>query len=302
VRPDGLIERPVCALSGKLPTDNCPTVNELFIPGTEPTEHCQVHQTFRVNRETGRLCTVHTPPELCEERVYEVYPPEAADWLASLPEDQRPATPPTEYDTIYGPSRSDAEVAIIAPGPYSYIRSTTPITGNARGGDFNFYRVVFGEGLNPTEWIQIGPDHGDQVDHNVLEFWDVSELDGLYSLRLSVVDHSMALREATIQVTVDNISPTLDLTYPEDGAIYEYGYDEWVNVNAEVQDYSIARVEFYVDDKPEPFAARAVAPFNVNWTIEELGKHTFYVIAKDGAGNVTKSDPVTIQVVPRQEE
>jgi len=302
VRPDGLIERPVCALSGKLPTEHCPTVNELFIPGTEPTEHCHIHQAFQVNRETGRLCTVYTPPELCEERIYEVYPPEAADWIASLPEDQRPATPPIEYDTIYGPSRSDADVAIIHPAPYSYIRSTVPITGNARGGDFNFYRVVFGEGLNPTEWIQIGSDHGDQVDHSVLEFWDTSGLDGLYSLRLSVVDHSMALRETTIQATVDNISPTLDLTYPENGAVYELGYDEWVNVNAEVKDYSIARVEFYVDDEPEPFAVRAVAPFNINWTIKELGTHTFHVIAMDAAGNATKSDPTTIRVVPRKEE
>jgi len=301
VRPDGLVERAVCAISGKLPTEHCPTVNELFIPGTEPTEYCDVHQTFRVNRETGRMCTVHTPPELCEERVYEVYPPEAADWLASLPEDQRPATPPTEYDTIYGPSRGDAEVAIINPAPYSYIRGTVPITGNARGGDFNFYRVVFGEGMNPTQWTQIGPDHGDQVDRNVLEFWDTSALDGLYSLRLSVVDHAMALRETTIQATVDNISPTLDLTYPENGAVYELGYHEWVNVNAEVQDYSIARVEFFADDAPEPFAVRNIAPFNVNWTVKELGNHTFYVVAVDAAGNVSKSDKVTVRVVPRQE-
>ena len=300
-RPEGLVERAVCAVSGKLPTGHCPTVNELFIPGTEPTEQCHVHQTFLVNRETGRLCTVHTPPELCEERVYEVYPPEASDWLASLPEDQRPATPPTEYDTIYGPSRSDAEVAIISPAPYSYIRGTVPITGNARGGDFNFYRVVFGEGLNPTEWIQIGTDHGEQVDHGLVEFWDVSGLDGLYSLRLSVVDHSNALREATIQVTVDNISPTLSLNHPLEGAVYELGYDEWVNVNAEVQDYSIARVEFYVDDAPEPFAVRTVAPFNVNWPLQGLGTHTFRVVAVDAAGNVSRSDPVTIRVVPREE-
>jgi membrane peptidoglycan carboxypeptidase len=309
-RPDGLVEKAVCAVSGKLPTGHCPTANELFIPGTEPTEQCDIHQVYRVNRETGRMCTVQTPPELCEERVYEVYPPEAADWIASLPEDKRPAVPPTEYDTIYGPSRSDAEVAIIGPAPYSYIRHTVPITGNAKGGDFNFYRVVFGEGLNPAEWIQIGPDHGNQVDHNVLEFWDTRALDGLYSLRLSVVDHSTALREATIQVTVDNISPTLQLTYPEEGSTYEYGYDEWANVNAEVEDYSIGRVEFYEyagtkESRPEgelvPFAVRTIAPFNVNWTIGGVGSHTFYVKAVDAAGNATTSDPVTIKVVPHEE-
>ena len=240
-----------------------------------------------------------------------MYPPEAADWIASLPEDRRPATPPNEYDTTYGPTRSDAEIAIANPAPYSYIRGTVPITGNARGGDFNFYQVVFGEGLNPAGWIQIGSNHGEQVDHNIIEFWDTSSLDGLYSLRLQVVDHSMGLREATIQVTVDNISPTLDLTYPEDGSAYEAGYDEWANVNAEVQDYSIARVEFYEypggkENEPpaglEPFAVRTVAPFNVNWPMGAIGRHTFYIIAVDAASNASTSDRVSIHVVPREED
>jgi membrane peptidoglycan carboxypeptidase len=311
-RPDGLIEKPVCSLSGKLPTEHCPSVTELFIPGTEPTEHCNIHQAFMVNRETGRMCTVHTPPELCEERVYEVYPPEASDWIASLPEDRRPQIPPAEYDTVYGPRRSDAEVAIITPAPYAYIRGTVPITGNARGGDFNFYRVVFGKGLNPTEWIQIGPDHGEQIDHGLLEMWDTRNLDGLYSLRLQVVDHSSNLREATIQVTVDNITPTLDLNYPVEGSEYELAPDKWVNINAEVQDYSIARVEFYhhpgnkqgIPPDLQPFTVRNVAPFNVNWTLNGVGtgSHTFYVVAVDAAGNKAKSDPVTIQVVPKEEE
>jgi len=307
-RPDGLIEMAVCSLSGKLPNGLCPTVNELFIPGTEPTERDTIYQSFSVNRETGRLCTVYTPVELCDEKVLEVYPPEASDWIASLPEERRPATPPMEYDTIYGPTQNDAEVAIISPGPYSYIRGTVPISGSARGGDFNFYRVVFGQGLNPTEWTQIGPDHPDQVDKNVLEFWDTSGLDGLYSLRLSVVDHSNALREMTIQVTVDNIAPKLNLTYPFDGSEYISGYDEWVNVNAEVLDYSIAQVEFYVNPggpteaEVPPFAVRTVAPFNVNWMISGGGKYTIWIVAVDAAGNETRSEPVSVYVVGRQEE
>jgi len=313
MRPEGLVEESVCSVSGEQPTDHCPTVTELFIPGTEPTETCDIHQTFHVNRETGRLCTVHTPPELCEEKVYEVYPPEAESWIASLPEDARPETPPTQYDTIYGPSRRDAEVAIVSPESYSYVSGVVPIAGNARGGDFNFYRLVFGKGLNPTEWIQIGPDHGNQVDYGPLENWDTTELDGLYSLRLQVVDHASNLRETTIQVTVDNISPTVDLNYPTEGSEYQLGYHEWVNINAEVDDYSMDRVEFYTyaggkEGEPpdlQPFAVRRVAPFNVNWTLNSstrLGSHTFYVVAIDAAGNETKSNLVTVQVVPRTAE
>ncbi|MBN1177723.1 MAG: transglycosylase domain-containing protein [Anaerolineae bacterium] len=297
-RPDGLTERAVCAISGHLPTEHCPTVNELFIPGTEPTESCTVHQVFRVNRETGLLCTVFTPPELCEERVYHVYPAEAGDWLASLPEDRRPPTPPTEYDTIYGPGTTNAEVSIIYPAPYSYVAGgVITVTGNARGGDFNFYRLSFGEGLNPTQWLQIGPDHGNQVDNNLLEYWDLTGLDGLYSLQLSVVDHNQGVRQVTVQVTVDSEPPEIDLSYPVNNSAYVYGQDEWVNINADVFDnYSIGRVEFFRNNEPEPFAVRSVLPYNVNWPIAGLGQQRFRAVVYDAAGNHTESETVTVFV------
>jgi len=302
-RPDGLVERQVCAVSGHLPTEHCPVVTELFIPGTEPTETCSIHQAFRVNRETGRLCTVFTPPELCEERVYEVYPPEAADWLASLDEEARPPTPPTEYDTVYSPALTDAEVSITYPPAYAYVSGEViTVTGNARGGDFAFYRLAFGEGLNPTEWIQIGPDHSNQVDNGVLEYWYLGGLDGLCSLQLTVVDHSQVLRQATIQVTVDNITPTIELTYPPEGKVYVLGDDEWINVNAEVSDnYAIGRVEFYRNDEEDPFAVRTVPPYNVNWVIDTVGDQRFRAVIYDAAGNRAESEVVTVKVEQREE-
>jgi membrane peptidoglycan carboxypeptidase len=297
-RPEGLIEMPVCSVSGLLPNEHCPTVMELFIPGTEPTVRDSIHRAFMVNRETGLLCTVFTPPELCEERVYHVYPPEAADWLASLPEDRRPPTPPTQYDTIYGPSASGSEVGITHPSPYSYVSGgVITVTGSARGGDFNFYRLAFGSGLNPTDWVQIGPDHPNQIDNNVLEYWDLTGLEGLYSLQLTVVDHSLAIRQATVQVTVDNTPPEVALTYPVNGSGYTVGEDEWVNINADVYDYyTIDRVEFYRNDAEEPFAVRRVPPYNVNWVIAETGQQRFRAVVYDGAGNKAESEVVSIRV------
>jgi len=299
-RPDGLVERQVCATSGHLPNEHCPVTTELFIPGTEPTETCSIHQVFRVNRETGQLCTVFTPAELCEEKIYEVYPPEAADWVASLDEEKRPPTPPMEYDTIYGePALTNTDVSITYPSPYAYVSGEViTVTGNARGGDFSFYRLAFGEGLNPAEWIQIGPDHNNQVDNNVLEYWNLGGLDGLYSLQLTVVDHSQALRQATVQVTVDNITPTVELTYPWAGDTYVAGQDEWINVNAEVNDnYAIGRVEFFRNEEEAPFAVRTVPPYNVNWVIQELGEQRFRVVVYDVAGNRAESETVAVRVV-----
>ncbi|MGC9399813.1 MAG: penicillin-binding protein [Anaerolineae bacterium] len=302
-RPEGLIEVQVCEKSGKLPHEHCPVTTELMIPGTEPQEKDTLYQVYPVNKETGKLATIYTPPELVEERVYEVYPSEAQDWLNSLPEDQRPPTPPTEYDTIYGPDLASAEVAIISPTAYSYVRGAVPLIGNARGGDFAFYRVVFGAGMNPTEWTQIGPDHHNQVDKNVLEIFDTTGLeDGFYTLQLQVVGHNQNVRQAILQLTVDNTPPDVDLTYPPEGQVYEYGFDEWVNINAEVRDaYAIDRVEFYKNDEEEPFEVKSVAPYNINWTLEGVGEYSFYVKVYDAAGNETKTEPVTVRVKPRTE-
>jgi membrane peptidoglycan carboxypeptidase len=302
-RPEGLVEVQVCKKSGKLPNGHCPVTTELMIPGTEPTEQDTLYQAYPVNKESGKLATIYTPPELVEERVYEVYPSEAQDWLNGLPEDERPPTPPTEYDTIYGPDLRNAEVSIISPTAYSYVRGAVPIMGNARGGDFAFYRLVYGAGMNPVEWTQVGPDHNNQVDKNVLEIFDTTGLaDGFYTLQLQVVEHNQNVRQAILQLTVDNTPPDADLTYPPDGQTYEFGFDEWVNINVEVNDaYATDRVEFYKNDEETPFEVKSVAPYNINWVLEGVGQYSFYVKVFDAAGNETETEPVTVRIEPRSE-
>ncbi|MEJ2209025.1 MAG: transglycosylase domain-containing protein [Anaerolineae bacterium] len=265
-RPPGMKTVEVCAISGLLPNEHCPNrVNALFIEGTEPTEYCNVHRVERVNRQTGKLATACTPPELVEERVYEVYPPEAADWVRQ----QGIAQPPTQRDEIYGCSPEGGEVVLLDPTLGGHVKGVVPIHGNARSGNFAFYRLEFGEGLNPSAWSQIGGDHYDQVDNNVLEFWDVRGLkDGLYTLQLTVVDHDQGFRRATSYVTVDNTPPEAVVSYPWPDRVYELeSADEWANLAAEVSDnVQIDKVEFYLDDELVDFSV--VEPYAVKWVLE----------------------------------
>jgi len=262
-RPSGLETVEVCAVSGLLPTEHCPTTNALFIEGTEPTEYCDVHRVERVNRETGKLATVCTPPHLAEDRVYEIYPPEAADWVR----EQGIPQPPTQRDEIYGCSPQGGEVVILDPALGGHVKGVVPVRGNARSGEFNFYRLEFGEGLNPSAWSQIGGDHHNQIDNNVLEFWDVRGLqDGLYSLQLSVIEHSGHIKRASTYVTVDNQVPQAIVGYPWPGRVYQLEADEWANLTAEVSDnVQIERVEFYLDDKLLDFSV--VEPYSVKWVL-----------------------------------
>ena len=262
-RPPGFEEVEVCSVSGMLPTEHCShKVKEIFIEGTAPTAYCNVHQVFRVNRETGKLATVYTPPELVDEVGYEIFPPEATDWVR----EQGIPQPPTQYDLAYGPSPASGDVAITSPAPYAYLRETVPIIGNAKAVNFQLYRLEYGQGLNPSAWIQIGGDHYNQVGNAPLEYWDVSSLDGLYTLQLSVVDGGGNYRRATIQVTVDNTPPELELVYPYDGHTYYMEYDEWVNISADaVDNFSMDRVEFYLDNNLLSYST--IPPYNTKWTI-----------------------------------
>jgi penicillin-binding protein 1C len=70
-----LVSAEVCTLSGRLPTRDCPEkTRELFVAGTEPAQHCDMHE--RVKR-CGAL----------EERVFERYPAEFMAWAEAA---QRP--------------------------------------------------------------------------------------------------------------------------------------------------------------------------------------------------------------------
>jgi penicillin-binding protein 1C len=269
-RPAGLTTLEVCAVSGLLPNEHCPDrTNALFIEGTEPTEYCNVHRAERVNRETGKLATVCTPPELVEDRVFEVYPSDAADWVRTegIPQ------PPTQRDEIYGCTPEGGEVVILDPTPGGHVKEVVAVRGNARSGDFNLYRLEFGEGLNPSAWSQIGGDHYNQVEDDVLEFWDVRGLqDGLYSLQLTVVDHSQTVKRATTYVTVDNTPPEAAVGYPWPDRVYELeSADEWANLAANVSDnVQIDHVEFYLDDELLDYSV--VEPYAVKWVLKMRDK------------------------------
>ena len=263
VRPPGLEEVEVCAASGLLPTEQCPhRRKELFIAGTAPTAYCNMHQVFRICKPSGKLATIYCPPDQVEEKVFEIYPPEAADWVRTnnIPQ------PPTEYDETFGPTPASGDVAILNPDPHAYVHGQVPIEGNARGGGFQFYRLQYGEGLDPSAWIQIGADHHNSVDHGLLEVWDTGQLAGLYTLQLLVMRHDGGVHAEAIQVTVDNAPPKVEVVYPWPDKVYVMEDDEWVSMQAEAADnVSMDRVEFYLDDSF--FAENTVPPYNVKWTI-----------------------------------
>lgn len=281
--PSGVSRLNVCNPSGLLPSEDCPDiVSEVFLAGTEPTQPDTLYQTFQINRETGRLATAFTPPELIDERVYLIVPSEAEEWarLAGLP------TPPEEYDVILAPSSTTSDVQITNPAMFSPVSGVVELEGRATGDNFAFYRLQVGSGLNPRTWLQIEEDNNQPVRGGLLGTWDASELEGLQTIQLQVVRNDQRVDTTVLQVTVDNQPPQVSILSPLEGqaAIPRAGQ---VTLLADAQDnLESDRVEFYVDGVLVD--TRYQEPYAIPWQ-SKPGKHSLRVVAVDRAGNQSET-------------
>jgi penicillin-binding protein 1C len=80
-RPPGLVQTEVCALSGLLPTPDCPYRRlEWFIDGTQPTRPDTFYRTVTLDSQTGLLATAATPPERRTQRAALDLPAQAIPW------------------------------------------------------------------------------------------------------------------------------------------------------------------------------------------------------------------------------
>jgi membrane peptidoglycan carboxypeptidase len=288
--PAGVREIQVCDPSGLLPTQYCPrVVREVFIDGTEPTNYDSLYQPLRVNRETGKLATLFTPIDQVEERVYLVPPPAAAAWAQAAGIEK----PPTEYDTVLAGETGSSVVNLTRPEMFEYVRGKVALRGAARPAAFEYYRLQYGQGLNPTRWVQIGADSRTPVASGALGTWDTDGLEGLYSVQLVVVYGEGQVSTDAVQVTVDNAPPRISLVLPEPGSQgVEAG--ESLVIEAEVVDeLGIRLVEFFIDG--ERIGSAETPPYSLRWPAT-AGEHTLTARATDHAGNVGESESVQIVI------
>ena len=282
--PPGISTIRVCDPSGMLPTAECPTVvNEIFIYGNEPTQYDKLFQKIRVNRETNRLATVFTPPELIDEITYMIAPPEASEWMKASGLE----TPPTEYDVIYIPE-TIPHSNITSPKMFDFVNGKVDIRGTANGSDFISYRVQVGKGLNPTSWILIKKDSHTPVNNGHLATWNTEDYEeGLYAIQLIVLRKGQHLDTATIQITLDNEPPVISIPYPENGENIPYQTGGTLTLRADVSDNTgIAQVRFYLNAKL--LDSFTFSPYATPWKME-LGDYQLRVVAKDLAGNSSET-------------
>ncbi len=263
-QPPGITKVRVCVPSGMLPTADCPqTATEIFLAGHEPVQQDTVYQAFEINRENGKRASACTPPDLIQRVVYQVFPSSSADWVR----ERGLAQPPVEVDGPCGGGELVGDVVIGTPIIGARVKGSVQITGNARSGDFRAYKLEVAAEKTPNDWRQIGPDHGEQVSNGPLETWDTTGFDGLYTLRLVVMENSGNVQTYEAPMVVDNTPPAVKIVHPGKDQKYEMETDELVSITADAQDnWEMDRVEFYLDS--QKLGEATVSPYSVRWTIK----------------------------------
>lgn len=291
--PDGVRQVQVCDPSGLLPTQYCPhIVREVYIDGTEPSSYDTLYQPLRVNRETGNLATLFTPVDLVEERVYLIPPAAAAGWAQAAGIEK----PPTEYDTYLAAAPGSNRADITRPAMFEIVRGVVTLRGAANPPEFEYFRLQYGQGLNPVRWTQIESDRRTPVASGTLAEWDTRGLEGLYSVQLVVVYGAGQVITDAVQVTVDNLAPRVRIILPQPGTPPDVSAGMPLVVEAEAFDeLGVVRADFLVDG--ESAGSVSAAPWSLRWTALP-GEHEIVVRATDRAGNVGESQPVRV-VIPR---
>ena len=85
VKPDGLLDVEICALSGKLPTDLCDEkAYEIFVKGTGPKEKDDYYKSFWINSPDGHIvpedCRNTYPSSQLTQKILIDYPLELNRW------------------------------------------------------------------------------------------------------------------------------------------------------------------------------------------------------------------------------
>ncbi len=296
-QPPGLEQHEICALSGLLPGPACADrVREWFLVGTAPTQPDTWHVALRIDPATALLAAPDCPAGASVEQDYAVLPPEYATWAAGAGW----AMPPLAYAPACGAAGGATGVsgAITAPGANAFVRGAVPISGVVGGRGVSGYRLEVGEGATPTHWTRLGSGSA-APDSRTLGTWDTAGLDGVYTVRLTLLLAGGGEQAIVNRVTVDNIPPVAWIAWPADPADFsDLAPGERFIIQAETQDnYGVASVRFTADG--HPLGGRSAAPWSLRVDPASLGpgRHLLGAIAVDRAGN--ESEPMTITITTR---
>ena len=194
VRPEGIVEREVCAWSGAEPSQYCPPTDrhvELFVVDQPPPKSDQ--DVFQMLNCNGN------------EQVVLLVPDDAYDWAS---QQGYPFPVATRNRCLTGSQPGESTVFISSPAEGTAVNGVIPIVGTVTMPNFEHYDLVFTPGWGEGAWEWISGPHLAQVTNGQLGEWNTGDLeDGEYTLAVVAYGQGGGRTEAKVHVRVQNNAP-----------------------------------------------------------------------------------------------
>jgi len=179
------------------------------------------------------------------------------------------------------------------PAQMAVVGGLLSVQGSAAGEGFVSYRLEYGAGEEPAEWLTL-VESETPVPAGVLAQWDTTTVpDGLYTLRLQVIGRNSMIAETSVMCSIDNTAPAVRILSPAPDSRVPAGQPLQVKLEAS-DNLGIGRVEILLDGTRA--AALTSAPFEWSWGAPTAGAHQLQAVAYDLAGNTTSSEIIALTV------
>jgi membrane peptidoglycan carboxypeptidase len=220
VRPPGVVERVICAVSGTEPSQSCESQRSEFFAADQPPlpRSEDLLKRVEIDTWTGLAGSSDCDEFIDEKLALNVTDPWAVRWIRRDSAGQAWAEEMGFSDPIFFvPERECTDedprplLEFTAPGDGETItRSPVEIFGRAGAtGDFDYYELEYGLGDDPVDWEQLDEDNDPQNEAGELYEWDVSDLEaGEVSLRLVIHSVNDTYAETTLRPNLQVPTPT----------------------------------------------------------------------------------------------
>jgi penicillin-binding protein 1A len=296
--PEGIVQRSVSRLTGKLPSDSTPTdqiVVETFAAQTVPLELDNAFITITVDAASGKLPTEFTPESAKVKRTFvNIHSERPTDpdwetpvinWVRSYSSQEGAAfsVAPTEYDDVHtaDSAKHPPRISILSPVSGSTV---------SKGTLGVFVDVTASNGVEKVEFYRDGElvSTVSNPDQKGLVPIPLRAEDGdRFTITAKVFDKLYLSDTSSVEVTVgeDTQQPTVRITSPKTGQEVMRNSTLLVKAVAFDSGSDITKVTFYLDGskvgetESEPYSLPLVIRGSVS-----LGSHKLKVIATDSAG------------------
>ncbi len=217
-RPQGIVDREVCAMSGVQPSPYCPERRtEIFAYDHLPPgpEH-DWFQLVRIDRASGLRANAFCPDDVVEKVMVvleHIDDPDGREWMRRWAAEHGYEIAPDRYCTEGQPSEY---VQLLRPSTGSIITAPVEIVGTVALPDLDYFVVDYGVSATPQAWGRVAGPFTGPVENQMLTMWDPRPLEpGTYSLRILAYDRQGKAYESRVVVQVARPTPTPTATPTE---------------------------------------------------------------------------------------